>query len=213
MTNSLIIPKIGQHCAIFGQTGCGKTVLARRLVNTKNNVLVLDTKGETRWEDESPELGYIAVTTIDELYDRQSESPRIIFRPSYKDDKERFAEHNEFFKFAFIRRNNLVYVDEGFRVCKGNTIPFWWGRCLTEGRQLKISCYTSSQRPTSINQEIISEAAWIFSFCLQLPQDRQKIQECYAYSVEFLAEVEEFYFYQFAQARKGGIRGAFKLKI
>lgn len=207
----LVIPSIGQHCAIFGQTGSGKTELARRLVNQKTHVVVLDTKRETKWDD-VPELGYQATDSINGLYKLQ-ENPRLIFRPTYKDKSERFAEYNEFFKFCFLRRNCLIYVDEGFKVCDGNYIPDWWGRCLTEGRQLNISCYTASQRPVSISQLIISEATYVFSFHLQLPQDRAKLQECFGYSLEFLADVPQYHFYQINQSREFGVRGAFKLKL
>ncbi len=46
-----IAPKGNERAGLFGQTGCGKTTLAKALTRSRNNLIVLDTKGFIFWND------------------------------------------------------------------------------------------------------------------------------------------------------------------
>ena len=214
--NPFPLPRQGEHVAIFGMTGSGKTYLASRLVNRAKYVVCLDTK-RTMDLPENQKLwratGYQFFEDFDELKRAGSKGvQRLVYQPDQtefakrSDELERF---DEFFHWIYNRKNTLAYIDEAFLVCDGNYIPRYYRACLTQGRELGISCYAASQRPVSISQLILSETSHVFSFRLRMEQDREKLSATLGYDVDFLRTVPKRYFYYLSEI---DYKGKFKVR-
>lgn len=198
-------PKQGQHVLIVGQTGSGKTVLAYDLVRRARYVAVLDIKRKLDWE------GFRVFEDLDRLIhvvdSDPVKTPRFIYRPTFEDME--FGQYDKYYEWLYRRGNRLVYTDEAALVCKGDFVPKYMRALLMQGRELGISTYNATQRPVGIAQQMISEVWGVYSFPLLMKQDRQKLQDTFAYPVEFLARDLQHAFYCLRQEKAAG---AFRLK-
>ena len=172
-----------EHVNIDGRTGTGKTFLARQYLAGFESVFVLDTKGMFAWPeipgtiwsehylvDGNKELEI--VNSVNDLANAQT--AKVIYRPNY--DELNFDYYDEFFKFCYFRGNTTVLVDEAFSICPTPyKIPEFYRAILTRGRELKVSCWSLTQRPSGIPQIILSEATHYFVFDLNLQTDRDKM--------------------------------------
>ena len=164
----------GEHVFIAGGTGSGKTFLASEYLRAYNNVVVLDTKGMfDNWDTmEEKEL-----TVAERLQDLpRIKTSKIIYRPIFQELTQ--ESYNSFFEWLYLRRNTICLIDEAMQVSPSPAVlPEWLRGCLQRGRQLKIGIWSLTQRPKSISPLLISEATHIFTFRLNLDQDREKLVE------------------------------------
>lgn len=165
---SALLPLESDRAAFIGQTGCGKTTLAEYICRSRPYVVVLDSKGTLRWR------GYRIYTTLAGLM--QSTHPRLIYRPVY-DELQDPDTINAFFEWIYQRRHTTVYVDELYGIAQRDTFPYYYGACLTRGRELGIEVFTATQRPSLIPGVVLSESEHIYQFKLKLPRDRDKAAE------------------------------------
>lgn len=165
-----MLPAYTDRAFICGQTGCGKTTLAEKLLGMQPEraIVIFDSKNEIRWR------GYKRYRKLKELV--KGHDLKAIYAPG---PAELFSSefHERFFKYVFLRRHILLYVDELYAVTHKNELAQFFLLCFTQGRALGISVIVSTQRPKDIPQAAISEAEHNFLFRLKLPQDRQKARE------------------------------------
>lgn len=165
--------KDSEHVFIAGRTGSGKTVCARQYLSGFEHVVALDTKGKLKW----PEVDPKELTLVKRLRDLpDTDTPKIIYRPIWEELEPEY--YNEFFRWCYRRGNCQVWIDEVMGVCKNSfDIPEYYKAILTRGRELNVTAWSLTQRPSGIPQLIISEATHLFVYDLNLPQDRQKLVE------------------------------------
>lgn len=161
----------GRHVLVAGRTGSGKSVLAEIYCSGINNVICLDTKGETEWKT-IPDV---------EVFDRLEnlvnfKEGKAIYRPRWE---ELNTEHyDKFFEWIYLRKNTAVWVDEVMSIYENaNTILPFHKAIMTRGRTKQISCWNVTQRPRTIPLALISEASHLFIFDLNMEQDRKRINE------------------------------------
>jgi len=167
-----------EHVFIAGRTGTGKTWLARKyLAGNFKNVVVLDTKGTFTW----PEVPAEDQTLVERLTKIDAvTTPKIIYRPAWEELNMDY--YNEFFRWAYRRRNTIVLVDEAMSICPNpQVIPEYLKAIMTRGRELGVAAWNASQRPSGLPQVLISEATHIFCFDLNLAADRDKIAKITGY--------------------------------
>ena len=175
-----------EHVLVAGRTGTGKTVLCRVYLAGFKNVVVLDTKGlfswtevpGTKWKGKKNHIlvdGNKVLTLTDRLETLpRIKTPKIIYRPRFE---EMTLEHyNEFYRWAYLRGNTIVYTDEVMSVCKNPfTYPDFLKAIMTRGRELNVAHWGATQRPSNIAVITISEATHFFIFDLNVEADREKL--------------------------------------
>jgi hypothetical protein len=179
LTTSAFLPGPTDRAAFFGQSGSGKTTLERELAITqaaRNQwplIVLYDTKGlRDRWP------GFVTYTRMRDLPNHAKRKQRyIIYKPGLDEMPEINPEVSEvFFHWCYLhKRGMLVIVDEETSVVHGASIPFWQFACLTKGRERGIAMWVGSQRPALVPLVAFSEANCIFTFRLQMDEDRKRV--------------------------------------
>lgn len=163
-----IAPGLTDRAAFVGQTGSGKTTLAQEVCRLRPWVVAFDPKGMLEWD------GYERHERLSAL--TKAKAPRLIYRPVYEElaDDETV---DAFFEWVYERRNCVLYVDEVYAIAQGDSYPWFFGACLTRGRERGIATYIASQRPSRVPQVMLSESEHCYIFNLKLPQDRERMSD------------------------------------
>jgi len=156
--------------ALVGMTGSGKTFFAEYLLRSISRLVVLDPKGALRgkwglreWSDETRDLlmsGEDVRIRIGQPIDRGTR--RALSWESYLWD-------------IYDAGNVLVYLDEVHGVIPVGKKSDALLAIYSRGRELGIGAVSSSQRPSWIPLEILSESSWFVMFRVQLEEDRKRM--------------------------------------
>ena len=174
---SQLLPDYGDRAVFIGQTGCGKTTLAKYLISFFKHVVILDSKGTIKEKIKQWE-GFKVHTKIDSL--TASSGNKLVYTPSAKALRsDNNGEIETFFDWVYWRKNTLLYVDEaqGGGVTTATYIPLGYQDCIQRGREKGIMVFSATQRPSRLPQNILSEADNFYIFRLQLPADCKKVEE------------------------------------
>jgi hypothetical protein len=179
LTVSDFLPGETDRAVFFGQSGSGKTTLERNLATTSLAgqqwplVVLYDTKGLRE-----PWNGYVTYTRMRDLPRHANRGERrIIYKPNLEEMPEVNPVAAEiFFKWCYQHKKGmLVICDEVTSVVHGASIPFWLFACLTKGREKGIAVWVGSQRPALVPLVAFSEANCLFTFRLQMDEDRKRV--------------------------------------
>lgn len=143
----------GQHVAIVGSTGTGKTFLESRLLEMRSAVIVLRTKA-----DDVTFTGFSKIKSIDQMRVTQL---KYELMPKY--DEQR-AEIHRALELAWKQGKWCVAVDELFYLCEQLKLTRDVDRLLTQGRSKRISTVCGMQRPSRVTRFALSESALVFVF-------------------------------------------------
>lgn len=204
MQLAAIQPEATDRATFLGQTGTGKTTLARYLLGLRSDVpvLIFDWKGLIDWP------GYRRFTSLQQLVGANKR--RSIYAPGVSEFQSQ--DHWEtFFRYAFQKGNCQVYVDEVYAVTSNDDLPDWYHACLSRGRERGVSVYSSTQRPMRIPQVILSESEHHYIFFLKMAQDRKKVESMTGLESDKIGELSKRYFYYTSD--QGVTSGPHTLKI
>lgn len=186
---------------LIGKTGCGKTTLARFLIEDDNKrySVTWNPKGSESiffWENQH------MVTSLRELEDAADEDiPRLIYTPDplVAEDEQT---QKEFFYWIYENKNRRLYIDEATAIAyRGYSIPRFLLAILNRGRERGISTLTATQRPSGVPMNILSESEHYYVFKTLLPQDRQRVEAITGISVEDQASLDDHEFFYFNVSR------------
>lgn len=158
--------QVGEHVAVVGDTGSGKTFLMSRLVQMRQYVVVFRTKA-----DDIVFPGFVKARTVkalDHLYDT-----RILLEP---EPHLQMRQGYELFTKAFKHGGWTIVVDEEWFVEARLKLTEYVETLLTQGRSLNISMVIGTQRPARISRFIISQCTHLFTFQIE-GRDLQTVKE------------------------------------
>lgn len=147
----------GEHVAIIGENGSGKTYLETKLAGYRDYVVVLKTKADdTRFSSDFVTRKHASAMDNDRYR-------KIVLRPDY------YAQAYEgwhMLEKAWHQENWGVFIDELVRAERiGLTDQI--ERLLTQGRSIGLCGVVGMQRPSRVTRYALSEAKHIFCFALE----------------------------------------------
>jgi hypothetical protein len=158
----------GQHLALIGATGTGKTYLARRLLTLRLHSMMLVTKPDAvNWDS----FGWRTVHRAREIDPAKGFKWRLF--PKWERAGLEFVEACQ---MAWSDGKWCVYFDEGYHI-KEVGAEATMVKLLTQGRSKLITVVVGMQRPSWVTKFALSEPTHVFSFRLNLGMDLNKIRE------------------------------------
>ena len=146
--------KSNDRVFICGQTGGGKTELAKRIFEQIERGIVYDIGWETKLEG----LGRV-VHDYKEI--EMSKSNKWVLQPE-NENEEYF---DGFCKWVFFNLDNLMlYVEEVSDLATVHNITPHFRKILRRGRKIGIGCIMVSQQTADVNKLCISQAQHVISF-------------------------------------------------
>lgn len=155
----------GEHVAVIGRTGTGKTTLTSQLIDLREYVLFFRTKAD---DVRFPSLRKVRDTArMRDLF-----SHRLLFDPAYE---QQASQGGIMIEKAWRQGGWTIFLDELFYIHKIG-LQKHVDMLLTQGRSKRITVVAGMQRPVHVTRFALSEVTHIFSFGLE-PRDRKAIAE------------------------------------
>lgn len=170
----------GEHLALVGKTGSGKTVLTRSLLSIRDYVVVFGTKPRDASLYEPLERQGFEIT--DRFNPEETDRPKLIFRPPLGDlSREGRAAQREAFRAALdgiyrvgswcVVLDEVRYLSEQLRLVE--ELNLLW----LQGRSLGISIVAGTQRPVSVPLNMFEMATHHFAFRMPGRDDRARASD------------------------------------
>lgn len=174
--------KVGQHMALIGKNGSGKTTFAREALMLRDWVVVLATK--VRDKDLYEEFGRLGYVVKHEWSPHDTEDNRVIFAPPLPspDLAGRKVQAEAFRKvllqlFQLRHGNWTVYADEIAYITNDLGLKTEWDTLELQGRALGLTLVSSTQRPRRVPVSVFSEAYWFGFWRMPRAEDRVTASE------------------------------------
>lgn len=184
-----IATKPGERSVIIGLSGCGKTNLARELINVIPDAVIIDSKRE--W----PHEGYNVITRAVELpWQLKLGRFPILYKPG-PHEFSNLKVYDRIFEQLFKRGNVTCYIDEIAAFATANQSPHYLKALYAQGRSRGIRMIGGTQRPSGIPKSCITECNGFYCFSLNDKQDQRTVQAYVkGYSSDDLDQYEFFYY-------------------
>lgn len=159
----------GEHVALIGPTGCGKTTIAHTLLELRRAVCVMATKPESAsLRRFAQDYGYKIIRSWDDkpVYDRRDQKThKIMLWPRIAllgDVRSQQREIHRAMENIFTVGNWCVYLDELKYVSQTLRLQPIIDLYLLQGREMGISFMGATQRPAWIPLEVYDQSTHIF---------------------------------------------------
>jgi energy-coupling factor transporter ATP-binding protein EcfA2 len=161
---------------IAGITGCGKTTLAKQLIQELKrsypaaHVYILDSKGAGDFDD-VPGFRIYDEVAPDAL---KTPGATLIWTPPYDN---LLSYHQWFEKLLQARDPAIVLIDELSSLTgeKQNAYPVGYAKLMKQGRGLDISVVSLTQEAAYIPRQTFGQTTHLISFRLEDEHDRRKL--------------------------------------
>lgn len=177
----------GEHMAITGGTGSGKTTLANVLLTRRRFTISLRSK-----RDKTPLPGK-TLKTAEQLRRLDWRTyPRVVLDPEYAHQAREFVGA---FEYAWKMGGWTLYADEAFYLTDHLKMGRQLTRMLTQGRSNNITMICGMQRPAWVPRYCLSEPLHLIAFRTE-PRDLKTLKDIG--SAQWANAVEQLERYQFA---------------
>ncbi len=168
---SLLLPfswRQGEHMAIVGRNGSGKSRLLSRVIEARRYRIVIRTK-----PDDVEYRGARVVSTLRGL-ERDRDAHAFVLDPAYDDQGPEIWKTLE---WVWETGCWTVAIDEAFFVTRlGRDLENEIEKLVTQGRSKKITMINGMQRPARVSRFLLSEAQHVICFALE-GRDTKVIEE------------------------------------
>lgn len=168
----LPLPSTSDRVIFLGNSGEGKSHLARGLLERMPNVIILNTKHDPFFESIVHGVVYRDDAIVDVgpgRYDYRPSDPFYRGHPRYNP-----AIAENFFKRMLDRGNVIVYVDELVDICpSAQRYPFGLQKIVKQGRWRHVGLWGSTQEPIRVPSFCLSQAQHRYLFYLGWPAHRK----------------------------------------
>lgn len=179
------LPKTNNRVAIYGPTGCGKTVLCESLLRMYDNVVKMDFKHHLEVNKKAGDLEVNNVRELHKAMQKQDKEPerQIIYRvPREQLLKDNSAQLDTVPKLCMERGHTLLYYDDVVYVAGATDYQqrapnFFF--VLTVGRGKGVGAWCVSQRPAMIPVSVHTESDVRVTFYLRRDADRKRVEEAF----------------------------------
>lgn len=174
----------GQHVAIIGPTGTGKTHLAFELAEIRSYVIAVATKPRDPLIEDAIRRGYHRITALElskgvEYVDGRPLHPRLVYWPNLSGRqlerlpdgqaiRTRVAYQKQLIRAAFgwveKRGHWTLLLDEGSWIYRDLGLNQEIDAALTQWRSNKSSVIILAQRPAWVGRAVLSQPTHIFLF-------------------------------------------------
>ena len=180
----------GQHIALIGPTGSGKTTCALSLLPLRKYIIVFGTKPYDTTLDEFGQRNHFVTLPAWERRDPEK-FPRRIIWPRNKDLVNMVKLQQKVFTEAmneiYSAGRWCVYLDELYWASKMLGLDLHIKTYLTQARSLDISLVTSVQRPAWVPLEVYSQSTHFF---IWRANDRRDLNRLAEISAGYSGEIE-----------------------
>ena len=149
--------KQGEHIAVVGRTGSGKTYLISKLVQLREYVIILRTK-----PDKNKFPGFVKVRKASAMDHHAAR--HLLLEPEYR---RQAVEGYEMLEKAWQQGGWTVVIDENWYAERQLGLQESTIRGLTQGRSKDISMVIGMQRPVQISRFALSEITHLFTFRME----------------------------------------------
>lgn len=159
-----IIPEVGDRAIITGQTGTGKSTLAKAIVQTMaawQRTLIIDPKAEIDWFEGAEPVGSKVPSRVQ------------IYRPGL--DSDVVSETNDLLRQCYEQKDWLIYIDELYGIQEKGNYPAVLNAVYTRGRSRRVSVIACCQRPAWVPLFALTETQHQYVFRLPLSEDRGRM--------------------------------------
>lgn len=137
----------------------------RYLTNKLTRLVVIDSKGSLN--DPAWNLEPWSQENVKKLEDGKFARLRVIHPLD--------GNYEPLFEHLYDIGDLTVYIDEMYAVAPRGRFGNHLNALYTRGRELGIGVWASTQRPSWVPLTMLSEAEWVFTFRLQLANDRMRV--------------------------------------
>jgi hypothetical protein len=159
----------GDRVTVFGKTGSGKSTLVRQLLRRYSRAVLVDPKGRASVDDWPIVYGSSAFLRA------WPATPRIVVRTGPGEDRRKWIDAIMWHVWA--TGETAVALDETIGVVDANRGSSGVDAVWSQGRELGITAYVCTQRPSKVPPVIVSEAEHVFVFRLNRRDDRDLVAD------------------------------------
>ena len=159
----------GEHVALIGPTGAGKTTLAIHLLGKREYVIALGVKPKDATLDRLVRAGWRLIRAAAKMpagyIPAGSKSARIVFWPKVETDADIANQAHEIgtvIRDAYRAGGWTIYVDELFYLERFLGLTRLVELILTQARAMKVSVMLGTQRPAHVSLLIYDQPTHLF---------------------------------------------------
>ena len=163
---------------IVGVSGCGKSTLCKKLHESGiwKRVVVFDRMAEYDQAGFDATVHSFQEYCSQMKFRRQDPSFRILFRFDRESDGKGEI-FNEALHVLLYAKNTLAVVEETWNFSSKSYIPKWYQELNLAGRHDGVGLISTSQRPQTIHNVILSQSAHIFIGQVALKRDLEYLAD------------------------------------